>query len=55
MISENEAIQIVKNTSKYAHALMVSAIMAEVAKELKEDLKLWKIVGLNAMERVAQP
>ena len=46
MISENEAIQLVKSTSKYAHALMVSAMMAEVAKELEEDLKLWKIVGL---------
>ena len=46
MISEEEAIQLIKNTSKYAHALLVSAIMAEMAEELKEDTRLWKIVGL---------
>ncbi|MBS7608490.1 MAG: hypothetical protein QW734_09175 [Candidatus Bathyarchaeia archaeon] len=26
--------------------MLVSAIMAEVARELKEDTHLWKIVGL---------
>jgi len=46
MISEDEAIQLVKNTSKYSHALLVSAIMAELAKQLNEDVKLWRIVGL---------
>ncbi|MBX5320396.1 MAG: HDIG domain-containing protein [Candidatus Bathyarchaeota archaeon] len=46
MMSEEEAIQLIKSTSKYAHALLVSAIMAEMAKELKEDIWLWKIVGL---------
>ncbi|MEM2249394.1 MAG: hypothetical protein QXP16_01715 [Candidatus Bathyarchaeia archaeon] len=46
MISEEEAIQLIKNTSKYAHTLLVSAIMAEMAEELKEDTRLWKIVGL---------
>ncbi|MEM0007728.1 MAG: HDIG domain-containing protein [Candidatus Bathyarchaeia archaeon] len=46
MISEEEAIQLIKNTSKCAHALLVSAIMAEMAEELKEDTRLWKIVGL---------
>ncbi|MEM2946943.1 MAG: HDIG domain-containing protein [Candidatus Bathyarchaeia archaeon] len=46
MISEEEATQLIKNTSKYAHALLVSAIMAEVAEELRENVHLWKIVGL---------
>lgn len=46
MISEEEAKQLIKNTGKYAHALLVSAIMAEVAEELREDAHLWKIVGL---------
>jgi len=40
MISEDEAIQLVKNTSKYLHALLVSAIMAELANQLNEDVKL---------------
>jgi putative nucleotidyltransferase with HDIG domain len=46
MISEDEAIQLIKNTSKYSHALLVSAIMVEIAKKLNEDVGLWEIVGL---------
>ncbi|MEM3613021.1 MAG: hypothetical protein QXH40_03770 [Candidatus Bathyarchaeia archaeon] len=37
MISEEEAIQLIKNTSKCAHALLVSAIMAEMAEELSKE------------------
>jgi hypothetical protein len=32
MLSEDEAIQLIKNTSKYSHALLVSAIMVEIAR-----------------------
>jgi hypothetical protein len=45
-ISVDEAIRLIKGTSKYDHALLVSLIMAEMAKELGEDTHLWKIVGL---------
>lgn len=46
MISEDEAVQLIKNTSKYSHALIVSVIMAEMAEKLNENVKLWKVVGL---------
>jgi hypothetical protein len=40
MISEDEDVQLIKNTSKYSHALLVSAIMVEIAKKLNGDAGL---------------
>jgi hypothetical protein len=37
MISENEALQLIKNGSKYNHAIMVSQIMEEIAHMLGEN------------------
>jgi putative nucleotidyltransferase with HDIG domain len=46
MISENEAFQLIKNSSKYNHAIMASQIMEELARMLGENAEEWKIVGL---------
>lgn len=46
MISENEALQPIKNSSKYNHAIMASQIMEELARTLGENADEWKIVGL---------
>ena len=36
----------IKNTSKYSHSLMVSAIMRRLAERLGENAEEWEIVGL---------
>lgn len=46
MISKEEALRLVKKTSKYSHSLLVSGIIRELAKKLGEDEKKWEIVGL---------
>ncbi|MEM3622334.1 MAG: HDIG domain-containing protein [Candidatus Bathyarchaeia archaeon] len=46
MISKDEALRLVKGTSKYSHALMVSCMMKELAKALNENEKEWMLVGL---------
>jgi hypothetical protein len=46
MISREEALRLIKKTSKYSHALVVSGIIRELAKKLGEDEKKWEIVGL---------
>jgi putative nucleotidyltransferase with HDIG domain len=46
MISQDEALRLVKNTSKYSHALMVSFMMKELARALKENEKEWMLTGL---------
>jgi predicted hydrolase (HD superfamily) len=46
MISENESLQLIKNSSKYNHAIMASQIMEEIARTLGENADKWKIVGL---------
>jgi putative nucleotidyltransferase with HDIG domain len=46
MISKDEALRLVKNTSKYSHALMVSFMMKELARALKENEGEWMLVGL---------
>jgi putative nucleotidyltransferase with HDIG domain len=46
MISKNEALRLVKGTSKYSHALMVSCMMKELAKALNENEVEWMLVGL---------
>jgi putative nucleotidyltransferase with HDIG domain len=46
MISKNEALRLVKGTSKYSHALIVSCMMKELAKALNENEVEWMLVGL---------
>jgi predicted hydrolase (HD superfamily) len=46
MISRESALELVRNTSKYMHALAVSAIMRKLAVRLDEDSKEWELVGL---------
>jgi hypothetical protein len=46
MISKDEALKLVKGTSKYSHALMVSCMMKELAKALNENEVEWMLVGL---------
>ena len=46
MISWSEAIKLVKGTSRFEHSLLVSHLMAELARELKENTLEWKLVGL---------
>jgi putative nucleotidyltransferase with HDIG domain len=46
MISQDEALRLVKNTSKYSHALMVSFMMKELARALNENEGEWMLVGL---------
>jgi len=46
MISQEEALKLVRNTSRYAHALMVSRMMKELARVFGEDENEWVLVGL---------
>ncbi len=46
LISKQEALKMIKNTSKYSHSLMVSAIMRRLAERLGENAEEWEIVGL---------
>ncbi|MCD6240763.1 HDIG domain-containing protein [Candidatus Bathyarchaeota archaeon] len=46
MISKQEALKMIRNTSKYSHSLMVSAIMRRLAERLGENAEEWEIVGL---------
>lgn len=46
MISREEALQLIKNTSKYAHAMIVSIMMRELAIHLGKDEQEWELVGL---------
>ena len=46
MISKEESLRLIKKTSKYSHALIVSAIMRKLAERLGEDEKKWEIVDL---------
>ena len=46
MISENEALQLIRNSGKRKHVIVVSQIMEELACRLGENAEEWKIVGL---------
>ena len=46
LISKQEALKMIKNTSKYSHSLIVSAIMRRLAERLGENAEEWEIVGL---------
>lgn len=46
MISKEDALKLVLNTSKYAHVLIASAIMCKLAARLGENSREWELVGL---------
>lgn len=46
MISEDEALQLIENTSKCKHAQLVAAMMEKLASELGESEQKWRLVGL---------
>lgn len=46
MIPRDETFQLVRNTSKYAYALVVSIIMSGLARKFGEDEGEWELVGL---------
>lgn len=46
MIPRDEALRLVRNTSKYAHALVVSIVMGGIARKFGEDEGEWELVGL---------
>jgi len=46
LISREEALRLVKESSKHHHALIASAIMRKLAERLGEDERKWEIVGL---------
>ena len=46
MISLDEALRLVRDTSKYAHVLIVSVVMRGLARDLSEDEREWELVGL---------
>lgn len=46
MISWDEAVNLVENSSKFKHSLFVSCIMAKIAKKFGENEFEWRLVGL---------
>lgn len=46
VISWDEAVRLVRNSSKYDHVMRVSAIMKALARSLGEDVQEWRLVGL---------
>lgn len=46
MISHEEALELVKSTSKFEHVMVVASIMAGVAERLGESVDKWWLVGL---------
>jgi len=46
MISKIESLQLIKETTKHHHSLVVSVIMRKLAERLGEDQHKWEIVGL---------
>lgn len=46
MISKPEAIELIKNTTKFSHALIASAMMKKIAERLGESSLEWELVGL---------
>jgi len=45
-ISKEEALQLLKGSSKYSHSILVSKIMRALAGKLGEDEDEWELVGL---------
>lgn len=46
MMSRKEALELVKNCSKYSHLLLASRLMKRLAEKLGENTLEWELVGL---------
>ena len=46
MITRNEAIQLIQESSRYEHMIVVATLMYYLAQLLDEDVHLWEMVGL---------
>ncbi len=46
MISRKEALELIRNCSKYSHLLSASKLMKKLAERLEENTQEWKLVGL---------
>ncbi len=46
MISWDEAVNLIRDTSKFKHALFVSRVMGKIARKLGENEFEWRLVGL---------
>jgi hypothetical protein len=46
MMSKEEALRLIENSSKCSHSLLVAEVMAELAKVLGENEEEWRLVGL---------
>lgn len=46
MITRNEALRLMKSSSKLFHAVMVSTLMSDLAEKLDENKQEWWLVGL---------
>jgi uncharacterized protein len=46
MLSREDAIKLVFNTSKYSHVIIASVIMGKLAARLGENNREWELVGL---------
>lgn len=46
MISRNEALRLIRNSSKFFHAVLVSTVMSDLAEKLDENKQEWGLVGL---------
>lgn len=46
LISKREATKLVRDSSKFSHSLIVSAMMGKVAERLGEERLEWELVGL---------
>lgn len=46
MITKEEALTLIRETSKYSHASLVSTIMRQLAERFGEDVTKWELVGL---------
>ena len=45
-VTKEEALQLLKGSSKYSHSIMVSKIMRALARRFGEDEDEWELVGL---------
>ena len=46
MISLQDAINLISNSSKFQHSLLTSRIMIKIARKLNENESVWVLVGL---------
>ncbi|OLD05311.1 hypothetical protein AUG19_03755 [archaeon 13_1_20CM_2_54_9] len=46
MISREDAVKLVRHTSKYGHVMVVASLMSSLAERLGENVDKWWLVGL---------